>query len=263
MRSLVEETSQMNRMGISIMSRARRHVLEDSDDIEPVNKIQEEYQKNKKKYDDFNEKNIYERKRIRTAKQEQKEYENISSDECKHNAAVFEFMKYQQRRRHIENLWYLTYKKAKAGSIMLLFLGNISKKIQLLGIQKGIEDDLKVKKVPKYILKPKDTIKQVWNIIIMVLLAYTASYMPYKTCFIDDPTVLAETVDWTVDVLFMVDIVINFISATEGKFGELQTEPKIIAKEYLRSWFAFDLISVMPFSLFEKLVPTPDEAGAG
>ena len=68
MRSLVEETSQMNRMGISIMSRARRHVLEDSDDIEPVNKIQEEYQKNKKKYDDFNEKNIYERKRIRTAK---------------------------------------------------------------------------------------------------------------------------------------------------------------------------------------------------
>ena len=121
-RSLVEETSQINRMGISIMSWARRHVLEDSDDIEPVTKIQEEYQKNKQKYDEFNEKNIYERKRIRTEKQEQKEYENISSDECKHNAAVFEFMKYQQRRRHIENLWYLTYKKAKAGSIMLLFL---------------------------------------------------------------------------------------------------------------------------------------------
>ena len=67
-RSLVEETSQINRMGISIMSWARRHVLEDSDDIEPVTKIQEEYQKNKQKYDEFNEKNIYERKRIRTEK---------------------------------------------------------------------------------------------------------------------------------------------------------------------------------------------------
>ena len=52
----------MNRMGLSIMSRARRQVLEDSDE-EPVTKIQEEYFKNKERYDEFNEKNIYERKK--------------------------------------------------------------------------------------------------------------------------------------------------------------------------------------------------------
>ena len=60
-----DNNSQINQMGISIMSRARRHVLEDSDDIEPVNKIQEEYLKNKERYDEFNEKNIYERKKLR------------------------------------------------------------------------------------------------------------------------------------------------------------------------------------------------------
>ena len=65
-----DNNSQMNQMGLSIMSRARRHVLEDSDDIEPVNKIQEEYLKNKERYDEFNEKNIYERKKQRNAKQE-------------------------------------------------------------------------------------------------------------------------------------------------------------------------------------------------
>ena len=58
-----DNNSLMNQMGLSIMSRARRHVLEDSDDIEPVNKIQEEYLKNKERYDEFNEKNIYERKK--------------------------------------------------------------------------------------------------------------------------------------------------------------------------------------------------------
>ena len=65
-----DNNSLMNQMGLSIMSRARRHVLEDSDDIEPVNKIQEEYLKNKERYDEFNEKNIYERKKQRNAKQE-------------------------------------------------------------------------------------------------------------------------------------------------------------------------------------------------
>ena len=49
-------------MGLSIMSRARRQVLEDSDE-EPATKIKEEYLKNKERYDEFNEKNIYERKK--------------------------------------------------------------------------------------------------------------------------------------------------------------------------------------------------------
>ena len=49
----------------------------------------------------------------------------------------------------------------------------------------------------------------------MVLLAYTATYMPYKTCFVDDSSIFADTVDWTVDVLFAVDILINFLSAIE------------------------------------------------
>ena len=106
----------------------------------------------------------------------------------------------------------------------------------------------------------------------MILLAYTATYMPYKTCFIDDSTVLAETVDWTVDVLFMVDIVINFLSAFETDAEKLieenhnnryVTDPKLIAKTYLKTWFTFDLISVLPFSLFEKLVPQPDAASGG
>lgn len=110
---------------------------------------------------------------------------NISSDDCTHEQAVFEFMKYEQRQRHITALWLTTYTKAKAGSLMLLFLGNIRKKIQLLGIQKGIEDKEKAKAIPRWIIPPNSTFKTIWNMIIIVLLAYTATYMPYKTCFID------------------------------------------------------------------------------
>ena len=97
----------------------------------------------------------------------------------------------------------------------------------------------------------------------MILLAYTATYMPYKTCFVDDSSVLADTIDWTVDVLFMVDILINFLSAVENDDNTLITEPKEIAKLYLKTWFAFDLISVLPFSLIEKIIPKPEEGIPG
>ena len=96
--------------------------------------------------------------------------------------------------------------------------------------------------------------------VIIVLLAYTATYMPYKTCFIDESSTVAETVDWSVDILFMVDILINFVAATENqKDLSWNTDPKKIAKNYLKGWFTLDLISVMPFSLFEKLVPKPED----
>lgn len=82
---------------------------------------------------------------------------------------------------------------------------------------------------------------------IAVLLIYTATYMPYKTCFVDESTFVDNCIDWTVDVLFMFDILVNFLQATENSDGSIICNPKIIARNYIRSWFAFDLVSVIPF----------------
>ena len=98
-----------------------------------------------------------------------------------------------------------------------------------------------------YIITPVSGFKTFWNFVIIVLLGYTATYMPYKTCFIDDSPMIAEAIDWSVDILFMVDIVINFLAATENSDGSWNTDPKIIARDYIRSWFALDFLSVFPF----------------
>ena len=63
--------------------------------------------------------------------------------------------------------------------------------------------------------------KAVWNFILVVILIYTATYMPYKTCFIDEPSVGSEAIDWTVDGLFLMDIFVNYISAIEEKDGTI------------------------------------------
>jgi potassium channel len=91
--------------------------------------------------------------------------------------------------------------------------------------------------------------------VLVTLLVYTATYMPYKTCFIDDPSEESEQLDVVVDWLFMFDIFVNFLSAIEKSDGRLINNPKIIASEYLRSWFAFDFLSVLPFDKIQNLIP--------
>ena len=52
-----------------------------------------------------------------------------------------------------------------------------------------------------------------------------------------------------VDILFGIDIVINFISAIEDQNGKLIVQHKRIAKIYLKGWFWHDFLACFPFQL--------------
>lgn len=55
-----------------------------------------------------------------------------------------------------------------------------------------------------------------------------------------------EIVDWIVDILFILDLFVNFFMAYERRDGTSETRMKFIAKDYLRSWFFVDLIACIP-----------------
>ena len=56
----------------------------------------------------------------------------------------------------------------------------------------------------------------------IILLLYTAIYMPYRIAFIDDESSGQIAIDWCVDALFFLDIIINFFSAYEESDGYVQ-----------------------------------------
>jgi hypothetical protein len=62
---------------------------------------------------------------------------------------------------------------------------------------------------------PQGRFKYIWNSTMIILLLYTATYMPYKTCFIDEEGPIGIWIDYTIDILFFFDILITFISADE------------------------------------------------
>ena len=82
-------------------------------------------------------------------------------------------------------MWLKAFIKAKAGAQILHFTSDITKKIQILGIRRKIEDFNEDEKPLWCIIQPTNPFKSIWNLILVALLSYTATYMPYKTCFID------------------------------------------------------------------------------
>jgi uncharacterized membrane protein len=82
----------------------------------------------------------------------------------------------------------------------------------------------------------------------MILLIYTATFLPIRTAFIEeDPPGLFEA-EIIIDVLFFMDVFINFCSAYIDKnTGFIEARFKNIGKSYLSSWFIFDITACIPF----------------
>ena len=110
-----------------------------------------------------------------------------------------------------------------------------------------------IQRRPEYVMMPDDIIVTRWNMILIMLLMYVATYMPYRICF-HGPHEGMEFADWIellVDFLFVIDIVINFFSAYyDNKTLLPVVKYKEIARNYITGYFFIDVISVIPFQYF-------------
>jgi potassium voltage-gated channel Eag-related subfamily H protein len=107
-------------------------------------------------------------------------------------------------------------------------------------------------KTPPHIILHYSTFKATWDWIILFLTFYTAVMVPYNAAFknktMDDVPLLV--VDSIVDVIFFIDIILNFHTTFVGAGGEVVSDPKIIRMNYLKSWFVIDLLSCLPYDVF-------------
>lgn len=60
---------------------------------------------------------------------------------------------------------------------------------------------------------------------------------------------LLSTIDILVDIMFIIDILINFRTTYVNKNDEVVSHPKRIAAHYIKGWFIIDLVAAIPFDL--------------
>jgi len=163
----------------------------------------------------------------------------------------------EEKLEHIKELWRLCFLKSMGASNIKRVFQKLHDRVVSFGTTKNINrtrQDIEKKildQKPKIVLLADDPFKRFWNILMIFLLAYVALYVPYGICFNKsqpgDPITAIEVVDILVDVLFFIDIIVNFISSFDDPDSGLPViSLKKIALNYLTGWFALDLVAVLP-----------------
>mmetsp|Transcript_5655 Transcript_5655/g.5165 ORF Transcript_5655/g.5165 Transcript_5655/m.5165 type:complete len:280 (+) Transcript_5655:859-1698(+) len=150
------------------------------------------------------------------------------------------------------------YLKANGGAKIMEKFGEVHRRILVYGTTKYINQDAKVdsgsfsRKLP-FILMPDICFKKFWNIVVMLLLIYTAVYVPYQVAFVDSDSTAMFRFELFIDSLFISDIIINLISAYEDEnTGLVEVRFRKISLNYLGGWFILDSLCSIPFQLIGR-----------
>lgn len=125
----------------------------------------------------------------------------------------------------------------------------------------------------RFIISHYGVFKTFWDWLILIATFYVAVVVPYNASFVDEghPRI-SVTSDVVVEALFIIgklfhfhfflsfdrkyyitcvfsDIVLNFRTTFVSKKGEVVSDSKAIALNYIRSWFVVDLLAALPFDL--------------
>ena len=100
------------------------------------------------------------------------------------------------------------------------------------------------------IILPDSTFNERWDILTGCLLVYVGIFVPLRVAFFDKMTGFLLFFETLVDIIFAIDIVLNFFTAYE-KNKTIEVRHKKIASRYFRGWFLIDVFATIPFQLIE------------
>jgi len=101
-------------------------------------------------------------------------------------------------------------------------------------------------------IHPHSLFRMRWDIGIAICLAYNALLIPYRICFdqIADPEEFIFWFDRIIDLLFLVDVGINFYTGyVRTSDGQVELQPYKVKLNYLKGWFWLDLPASIPWEL--------------
>lgn len=123
------------------------------------------------------------------------------------------------------------------------------------------EYKLQAPRIHKWTILHYSPFKAVWDWLILLLVIYTAIFTPYSAAFLlnnqegrDHRTCgyscsPLNVVDLIVDIMFIIDILINFRTTYVNSNEEVVSHPAKIAIHYFKGWFLIDMVAAIPFDL--------------
>ena len=128
----------------------------------------------------------------------------------------YKSLKRNRQTQRLVFLWRKAYSRATISARLIYSCYYLHQDLIAIGTFHSLLDrtystQLDSQKSKTCLIMPHHKLKGVWTMVIIVLLIYTAIFVPYKIAFVEESGL--AVLDVLVDVLFGIDIIINFLSA--------------------------------------------------
>ena len=106
------------------------------------------------------------------------------------------------------------------------------------------------------LINPRSAYVGYWDLLTGLALIYTATVTPFEVC-LGMPTSLNAlfVVNQVINLIFVIDIVVQFFLPVPDKNGEFIRNRQVLAKRYLKTWFSVDVISILPIDIVALASP--------
>uniref|UniRef100_A0A674NVA7 Voltage-gated delayed rectifier potassium channel KCNH4 n=1 Tax=Takifugu rubripes TaxID=31033 RepID=A0A674NVA7_TAKRU len=149
----------------------------------------------------------------------------------------------EARKRGRTMLYHLTSQFSRGGKREVNLGGPSMPEYKVAAVQKS-----------RFILLHYSVSKALWDWLILLATFYVAVTVPYNVSFTpyeDTVTAARSTIvsDIVVEMLFILDIILNFRTTYVSQSGQVVYESRSICIHYVRTWFFVDLVAALPFDL--------------
>lgn len=110
----------------------------------------------------------------------------------------------------------------------------------------------------KWILSTTSSLKLKWDLAVILMSLYSALLVPLELAFNVDQDDAVKGLDYCINVLFAVDIVINFRCSYLNDLKDEVKDSRLIALRYVKSTFVVDLVACIPLDLLLSLTTSTD-----
>ncbi|KAK3721258.1 hypothetical protein RRG08_044266 [Elysia crispata] len=155
------------------------------------------------------------------------------------------------------------YGRRRSRAVLYHISGQLNKqnkaksKLQQLNMLASQMPEYKVQEVKKssFVIVHYGIFKIGWDWLILLCTVYIAIMVPFNAAFRKFDARKSGRfrdfmyIDAGVEVLFAIDIVLNFRTTYLNKSGQVVYESRLIAMNYISGWFVLDLLAAIPFDL--------------
>jgi hypothetical protein len=104
-----------------------------------------------------------------------------------------------------------------------------------------------VEAIPWYIITANNAVWRKWDTMILALVIYSCAYLPVEVVFRSFENLRA--LNYLVDAIFVVDLILSFLKAYETDDGEVITDLSQIRTHFCRFWFWVDFPASVPIDV--------------